>query len=345
MDKEALTLLGVFLFCFAGLVYFFNKKLGELLKNKPDQSLWEEIKMVRASMENLQGKLAEGLDRSNKNVVDTLFKNTASLNARLDKAAEVIGALQKEAGQFSEISRSMKSLQDFLQSPKLRGNIGERVLTDMLSQVFPKNQFFLQHQFRSGEKVDAALKTDAGMLCIDSKFPMENFQKMLKGETETERTVATREFSHDVRKHIDAIAKKYILPDEGTMDFAMMYVPSESVYYEIINNMELMEHARNRHVYPVSPTSLYAHLQIILRSLEGREFEKKSREVLTHLRAIQQETGKFGELLSVLSRHVTNAYNQMSTVVSGFSQLGQKINNVQRLSAPEDEQNPQPPTA
>lgn len=300
-------------------------------KNKPEQALMEWLKNMQGQLGEMQKTMGEGMERSQKNVTDTLIKNTADLNARLDKAAEVIGDLKKEAGQFSEISKSMRDLQDFLRSPKLRGNLGERVLNDMLAQVFSKNQFFIQYQFRSGEKVDAALKTDAGILCIDSKFPMENFQKMLKGETEAERTTAGREFQHDVKRHIDAIAKKYILPEEGTMDFAMMYIPSEPVYYEIINNLDLMEYARGKMIYPVSPTSLYAHLQIILRSMEGKEFEKKSREVLKQLRAIQQETGKFGEMLGVLSRHINNAYNQMAMVASGFTQLGQKIRNVQQI--------------
>src|SRR5206468_9986502 len=135
-------------------------------------------------------------------------------------------------GQMNEIGRNMRELQEFLKSPKLRGNIGEQVLKDLISQIFPKNSFYLQHQFKSGDKVDAAIKTDAGILPIDSKFPMENFQKFNKSQTDEEKVHYQKEFARDVKKHIDAISKKYILPEEGTMDFALMYVPSESVYYE-----------------------------------------------------------------------------------------------------------------
>jgi DNA recombination protein RmuC len=269
--------------------------------------------------------VSDTVQNLNKSMTDTLFKNTAVINQRLDKAAEVIGELKREAGAFSEVGKSMKNLQDYLQSPKLRGNIGEQVLSDLIGQIFPKNSFHLQFQFKSGEKVDAALKTDAGILCIDSKFPMENFQRMVKGETETERNEAKKSFIRDVKKHIDDISKKYILPEEGTMDFALMYVPSEPVYYEIVNQTDLTEYARTRRVYPVSPTTLYAHLQVILLSFQGKKLEQKSREVFTLLRAIQKDYEKTEGHLDVLGKHITNAFNTLSSVTGSFTVLGQKL--------------------
>src|SRR5690606_10387937 len=161
----------------------------------------------------------------------------------------VIRDVNKEVGQMSEIGRSMKELQEFLKSPKLRGNIGEEILNDLISQLFPKNSFHLQYTFKSGEKVDAAIRTDAGILPIDSKFPMENFTKMIKADSDTEKKSYEKEFLRDVKKHIDSIAKKYILPEEGTMDFALMYVPSETVFYDLCNQMESMNYARSKRVY------------------------------------------------------------------------------------------------
>src|SRR4029078_345177 len=121
---------------------------------------------------------------------------------------------------------------------------------------------------------DAAIQTDAGILPIDAKFPMENFQKLSKAKTDEEVKLYRKEFSKDVKKHIDAIAKKYILPDEGTMDFALMYVPSESVFYEVVNTDDILEYARQKRVYVVSPSTLYAHLQTILLSFEGKKIEQ-----------------------------------------------------------------------
>jgi DNA recombination protein RmuC len=207
----------------------------------------------------------------------------------------------------------------------LRGNLGEQVLSDMIGQAFPKSSFHLQYAFRSGSKVDAILKTDAGLLPIDAKFPMENFTFMHSAETESERIKASKQFITDVKKHINDISKKYILPEEGTMDFALMYLPSEAVYYDVANSSELTGYARSKRVYPVSPNTLYAHLQVLLLSFQGKELEDKSREVIRLLKAIGRDYEKLEGELSVLTKHVTNAHNALSGVSGSFVLLGQKI--------------------
>ena len=224
----------------------------------------------------------------------------------------------------------MKDLQEFLKSPKLRGNIGEEILKDLIAQMFPKNSFHLQYQFKSGERVDAAIKTDAGILPIDSKFPMESFQRLMKA-TDAEKDSTQKEFIRDVKKHVDAISKKYILPNEGTMDFALMYVPSESVYYELVNTLTLMEYARRSRVYIVSPSTLYAHLQTILLSFEGKKIESRSREVFKLLRTLQIDYEKINENMGVLGRHLTNASSQYSNVSTSLFQFGNKLSTSKHL--------------
>jgi DNA recombination protein RmuC len=197
--------------------------------------------------------------------------------------------------------------------------------------MFPKNSFYLQYQFKSGERVDAAIKTDAGILPIDSKFPMENFQKMIKAGNDKEKEEAKNELTRDVKKHVGQIAKKYILPIEGTMDFALMYVPSESVYYEIVNMPEIMDYAKKERVYIVSPTTLYAHLQTILLSFEGKKIESRSREVFKLLRALQIDYNKVEENMGILGKHINNASSQFSNVATGFNQLGYKLTSAKTL--------------
>jgi DNA recombination protein RmuC len=327
MSNDLYLILAVVIGAFALLAFYINRKLSQIAeKSKPDETL---VEWLRANQDLLQ--------KSNKNVSDTLQKNTQAIAERLDRAAQVIGALQKEAGQFSEIGRSMRDLQEFLKSPKLRGNIGEEVLKDLIAQMFPKKAFHLQYSFKSGDKVDAALKTDAGLLPIDSKFPMENFQRMIKAETKAEKQKAKTAFKADVKKHIKTISQKYILPEEGTMDFALMYIPSEAVFYEIANIPDLTDFARKHRVYPVSPTTLYAHLQTILLSFEGKKIEARSREVFQLLRAIRKDYEKTEGSLSVLGKHLQNAYNQMNNVVSSFNLMGQKISSGRELSEGKEE--------
>lgn len=316
---------------FAIVIYVLNKKLSELKDKKDDTVLLEWLKSMQSSLEDTNKTLNNAMRTSSHNMTKILQENSKQLNERLDKAATVIRDVGKEVGQMSEIGRNMRELQEFLKSPKLRGNIGEQVLKDLISQMFPKNSFHLQYQFKSGERVDAAIQTDAGILPIDSKFPMENFQKMVKSQTEAEKEFVKKEFVRDVKKHIDVISKKYILPEEGTMDFALMYVPSESVYYELVNTTEVMDYARRSRVYIVSPSTLYAHLQTILLSFEGKKIESQSRKVFQVLRALMIDYGKVEEGLGVLGRHINNAFSQFNNVTSGFTKLGQKLNSTKQL--------------
>jgi len=302
MDFLAITLIIILILLVGALV---------LKKQKPSDELLEYLKTTNIRL-NEQGK---------------------NFNERLDNAARIISSVQKNIGEFSEIGRGIKSLQEFLQSPKLRGGLGEEVLKEMIGQTFPKNAFHLQYPFKSGAKVDAVLKTEAGLLCIDSKFPMENFNVMVKGETEATRNLGKKQLIQDVKKHIEDISHKYILPEEGTMDFALMYIPSEAVYYEVVNIQELSNFARRLRVYPVSPNTLYAHLQVLLLSFEGKDLELKSREVFRILRGMHKDYEKVEENLNVLQKHLTNAYNSIGNVFSSFSQLGRKISSTQNIGS------------
>ncbi len=291
----------------------------------------EWLKTTQRDLRNLERVLSDSQLRSSREISESLRLQTHDIHDRLTQAQETIGELKREAGAFAEVSRSMKELQDFLKSPKLRGNIGEQVLNDLIGQMFPKASFFLQHRFKNGQIVDVALKTEAGILPIDSKFPMEQFEAMMKGETKASRDGAKKEFIRDIKKHIDDIASKYILPEEGTMDFALMYLPSESVFYEVASEPSLLEYARHHRVYPVSPTTLYAHLQTILLSFEGKKIEEKSKQVFANLRGIEQSFTKFNANFAVLGKHVTNAHNAFSTASSSLSTLERSVHTARAL--------------
>ena len=283
-------------------------------RNHPSGELMEWLKSTN-----------QRLDVQNKNIIDTLEHSTKTLNQRLDNAARFIADVQKNIGEMSEIGRSMKDLENFLKSPKLRGNLGEQVLKELLSQMLPKNSFHLQYAFKSGNIVDAAIKTGNGIIPIDSKFPLENFRKMLKAENDADKKLFEKLFVSDVRKHIDAISKKYILVAEGTIDYALMYLPSESIFYEIVNNQDLFEYANLKRIMPVSPVTFYAYLRTVLMSFEGQKIEVKARQIMAMLRSTQKDYSVLEESLNVLGKHLNNAYNQMSQVTKNANSLGQKI--------------------
>lgn len=335
MATETLVLAAAVIAGFAVFAVIVREQLSRLGEKRDDAALLEWLKSMQGSIEHTNRSLSDAMRGTSADMSRALRENTRQLNERLDTAARIVGDLKKNLGEMSEVGKGIRSLQEFLQSPKLRGNLGEQVLSDMIGQTFPKNSFHIQYTFRSGAKVDAVLKTDAGLLPIDAKFPMENFTLMHRGETEGERAQAAKAFIADVRKHIADIGKKYILPEEGTMDFALMYIPSESVYYEVANNDELTDFARRNRVYPVSPNTLYAHLQVLLLSFQGKEMEARSREVFRLLRAIGKDYEKIEENLGVLGKHITNAYNSMGSVSSSFVLLGQKLSRTGELKEPE----------
>lgn len=312
-----LILIGVIILGFIVLAVLFRKWLSELSeKQKPSEELIAWLKSTNSR-----------LDSSSK-----------ALNDRLDNAARVIGEVQKNIGEMSEIGRGMKELQDFLKSPKLRGNIGEQILKELLGQMLPKHSFNLQYSFKSGAVVDAAIKTGNGIIPVDSKFPMENFRKLMSCKDDAERKLINKLFVTDVKKHIDDISKKYILTEEGTLDYALMYIPSEAVYYEIVNDNALFDYAGGKRVLPVSPTTFYAYLKAILMSFEGQKIEKQAQKILQTIKAIQKDYTKVEDNMGILNRHLTNAYNQMSNVVSSFALLGQKLSSTSTLEEKEIEE-------
>lgn len=306
MTQEFLLLIGVIVSGFLFLYWLINRKLST--DKSSDLVEWLKSTGLRIEEQN------------------------RAFTQRLDNAAQVIGGVQRSIGEMSEIGRNMKDLQELLRSPKLRGNIGEQVLKELLSQILPKQSFHLQFAFKSGAIVDAAITTSGGIIPIDSKFPMENFRRMMGEGTDSDKKIAGKEFERDVKKHIDDISRKYILPQEGTVDFALMYIPSEAVFYEICNNEELWTHGQSKRILPVSPSTFFAFLQSVLMSFEGQKIEAQAREILSAIRAVEKDYEKVGENLGILGKHVGNAYSMMSQVASGFGQLGQKINSTQRLS-------------
>lgn len=305
MNTDLLVISTILLIGFGIVIYLITRKSS----SKSDATLLEWLKSMDKRLDN----------------------NSQQLNSRLDKAAEVISGVQKNIGEMSEIGRSMKDLQDFLKSPKLRGNIGEQVLKQLLGQMLPKSSFHLQYSFKSGSIVDAAIKTEAGIIPIDSKFPMENFRKMTSAESENEKKLFEKTFISDVKKHIDDISKKYILTHEGTIDYALMYIPSEAIYYEMINNNTLIEYSAEKRVLPVSPMTFYAYLRSILIGFEGQKITQQAKEILSGIRAIQKDYEQVGEGLDTLNKHITNSYNMMTNVTTGFSKLGIKIKSTSQL--------------
>jgi DNA recombination protein RmuC len=318
------------------------------LRNEVSQSL-------RYTGEQLSGGLKTTSDTVNSqlalittqlaSVTQQMQNNTGQVGDRLDNAARVIQDVQSKLGELGQATREIKELgmsvsrlDEMLRAPKFRGGMGEALLEELLKQVLPPNSYDTQFAFKSGEKVDAVIRTAGGIVPIDSKFPLENFRKMVGAQSDQEKKAAARVFGNDVRKHVDAIAKKYILPDEGTFDFALMYIPAENIYYEIIikdesfgDDTSILAYASSRRVVPVSPNSLYAHLMVIAQGLRGLQIEKSAREIYQHLQRLTSELQKFADVFETLGTHLTNAKNNYDKADKQLNSFGTRLRGVQSL--------------
>lgn len=291
MDIEQIIVLGILVLFIVMIIVIFRmqSQLNEMSKRIPDakdvNNLAEQIKVV------------------DKNSRDSF-----------ERLAGTLGELSKSTEQMMRIGENISSLEDLLKPPKMRGGIGETMLEMLLSQILPSSNYSLQYRFQTGTIVDAAILLGDRIVPVDSKFPLEQFRRLQVVESEDQYFRERRNFNRQVRKHIDAISRKYILPDEGTYEFALMYIPAENVYYESIikddQNEGLFPYSLKKRVIPVSPNSFYAYLQVIVYGLKGMRIEDQARTIMVYLSRLQSDEERVRAEFATLGAHLRNARNK-----------------------------------
>ncbi len=306
-----------------------GKAEADMLREELIRRMGDMHRNMAEEMHHFSSSFLQQIGNFQANMNHRLEDNTRTLNDRLDKAAHSFGEVGKEMGKVRtevgvaleevkhsssrilEVGKDVRSLQDILRSPKLRGGFGELMLGDMLSQMLPREHYTMQYMFKSGEAVDAAIHLKGGIISVDSKFPLENFKKLVEANSDEDRKQYRKLFSNDVRKHVDAIARKYIVPEEGTLDFALMYIPAENVYYEIVvkdnEGDGLAEYLFKKKIVPVSPNSFYAYMRTLLLGLQGMQIEKRAKEIMGNLDRLGREYDRFSKEFETLGGHISNA--------------------------------------
>lgn len=270
---------------------------------------------VQQQLAELRARL-DGLVAVQGEVPRTLAEGSAEQARSLAEVRERLAQLSEATARLEAVGRSVAQVQELLKVPKLRGTLGEVWLEELLRQVLAPGLYQMQYTFSTGERVDAVIRVGDRLVPVDAKFPLEACQRALAAEgREAERE--RRLFRRSLRDRVDEIADKYIRPDEGTFDFALMYIPAENVYYEAVvrgdeptDEDSLVGYALDRRVIPVSPNTFYAYLAAIVHGLRGLEVERRAEEILAALGGLQQRLTRFQRAFELVGRHLEHAAKQ-----------------------------------
>lgn len=340
------------LFLLLVIVFFILVKAQAVFSEKNYGGLEQHLSQITSQLNQQINNLTVQVNQRLQDNVLVLQKTQENISQRLDTTSQLMSRVDTNLGKLYEtnqhiftVGKDLSKLSDLLQAPSFRGGFGELLLENLLEQILPRQNYELKFKFKNGQQVDAVIKVGDKIVPIDSKFPYENFRRLTETKVENEKQKYRREFYRDVKVHIDKISSSYILPEEGTFDFALMYIPAENVYYEtVIKNEEKNDEkdiflfALAKRVIPVSPNSFYAYLQSILLGLRGLEIEKNAQEILSYLHHLRVDFSKFREEFRILGTHVTNARNKFEETDSLLNKFSNRLEsasqNTQSLKDP-----------
>ncbi len=297
-----------------------------LIFGKKERGLAEEMKEIRKEMMEAREKSMESLQNQLKEsgkIVRDVTGHIKDVTSQLEK-------IHADHQHVKDVKGQLDKLTDVLANPKQRGILGEYFLETLLKNVFQPNQYKLQYKFKDGEVVDAVIFVKDKIIPIDSKFSLENYNKILEEKDETRRAQLEKVFKQDLKNRIEETAK-YIRPTEGTMDFAFMFIPSEGIYSDLLINKvgaiksttyDLIEYAfKEKHVIVVSPTSFYAYLQTVLQGLRALQIEEKTKDILAGVEKLRKHMLNYNEFLGKLGTHLGTTVSTYNRAYKEFAKI------------------------
>jgi DNA recombination protein RmuC len=275
--------------------------------------------LLRASVDDMRastaGAIAEmraELQRTLGATEQQLTTQTTATQRSLTDLSRQLGALAEQSTRIGELAKDIGSLQDLLRAPKPRGGFGELMLERLLQDCLPASAYEVQYTYRDGSRVDAIVRYGGRIVPIDAKFPNESYTQIASARDDAERRTRRRAFLQQVRKHVDAVAR-YISPQDQTIDYSFMYLPSEAIYYELTlgdsspDEPDILAYCADRRVIPASPNTLLAYLQVVALGVRGLAMQERTRELQLGIAQVRREFERFVELHDQLGRHLENA--------------------------------------
>jgi DNA recombination protein RmuC len=286
----------------------------------------ERLSGMEAKLDRRLGDLDSRVDHRLEGIDGRLLSGQQSAGETATQIAEKLGRMEGATAQMLARAAELARLEQALRPPKARGGFGELLLGNLLRDRLPADAYSLQYTFRSGERVDAVIKVDR-LVPVDAKFPLDNFERLVEAGDDESRALHEKAFARDLKGHVDAIAQKYIRPAEGTYDFALMYLPSESVYYELVcgKTGELLKYAHSKRIFPVSPTTFTSQLQVIALGLKGLQIERHAEEVMAYVAQLAKDFERFRTDFDVVGKHIGNAQTKYSEADRRLERLGTRL--------------------
>jgi DNA recombination protein RmuC len=308
-------------------VFLVKKELMALKEKKSDDGVvnlfQQELKEIREEIKESREKNIESMQ----NQLRESSKIVKDVTSQLEK-------IHSDHKHVLDVKTQLGKLTDVLANPKQRGILGEYFLETLLKNVFQPNQYKLQYQFKDGETVDAVIFIKDKIVPIDSKFSLENYNKILEAKEPTEKAKLEKIFKQDLKIRIEETAK-YIRPSEGTMDFAFMFIPSEGIYYDLLINQigaikistyDLIEYAfKEKHVIIVSPTSFYAYLQTVLQGLRALKIEESAKQIRKQVENLQKHLLNYDSFLQRLGNNLGAAVNTYNQAYEEFGKIDKDV--------------------
>lgn len=320
------------------MFFIFNKKLTALSDRPTDDKstllLFERIKELNQTMDS-------SLKGLNQTVDNKLSESTRQMQTQFGQSMNVIKGVTEKVTELQEtnkqvmgFSEQLKNLEKVLTSQKTRGNLGEAALQLVLENILPPTAFMLQYKFEDGDIVDAVIKTKDGLIPVDAKFSLDNYNRVINEDDEEKRLVYEKEFKNDLKKRIDETSK-YIKPSQGTMDFAFMFIPAEAIYYDLlvnevgaikINTRSLIDYAfKERRVIIVSPTTFAAYLQTVLQGLRALKIEEQTKDIIKRVEMLQKHVTAYDDYFKKIGNGLATTVNAYNTADKELKKIDKDI--------------------
>ncbi|MDB5161593.1 MAG: hypothetical protein JWM52_101 [Candidatus Saccharibacteria bacterium] len=347
MEQILLVILLIVVVGLGFALFFIYQRLRDMKSNGGVEMLKTDVTELNRTINQLQTSLGDKLERNATNMQTSMQKQLSESVKLVNDVSTRLAKLDETNRRVVDVADELKTLQNVLQNPKQRGVFGEYYLESVMQNILPSKNFQMQYKFRDGQIADAVVFLDKGMILpIDSKFSLENYNRMVSTGTKTEREELLKKVRNDLKGRIDETSK-YIRPAENTMDFAFMFIPSESLYYDLLigdvgtgsSARDLIEYAfQEKKVIIVSPTSFMAYLQTVLQGLRSLQIEEQAKDIQIqvgklgrHIGAFDGFMNKLGNSLSTTVNHYNNAHKELAKVDTDVTKIAGNTKSVEPL--------------